>query len=74
MGVSLIVPLTASLPVHEPLAVQEVALVEDQVRVADLPSTMEAGAAAIMTVGAAAAVTVTLTGDEVEPVLAASPL
>jgi len=67
------VPLTALLPVHEPLAVHAVALVEDQVRVAVLPSTIEAGAAAIVTVGVGAAVTVTTAALDVEPESAESP-
>jgi hypothetical protein len=37
------VPLVALLPLQPPDAVQEVALVEDQVRVADPPDAMEAG-------------------------------
>jgi len=55
--VTVAVPLTALLPVHEPLAVHAVAFVEDHVRLAVLPSTIEVGATAIATVGAGTAVT-----------------
>lgn len=61
VGVTLWVPLVALLPVQPPLAVQEVALVEDQVRVALWPETMLVGEAEKETVGAAAlTLTVTL--------------
>ena len=74
LGVTLCVPLTASLPVQPFVAVQALALVEDQVRVALLPRTMLVGATLIVTVGAGGAVTVTLAAVDVEAVLAASPL
>jgi hypothetical protein len=45
------VPLVALLPLQPPEAVQEVALVEDQVRVADPPDAMEAGLTLRFTVG-----------------------
>lgn len=45
------VPLVASLPLHDPLAVHEVALAEDHVSVVVAPSAMLAGFAAIVTVG-----------------------
>ena len=48
-------PLIASVPVQAPLAVQEVALLEDQVSVAHCPSVILVGAAVIVTVGEAAA-------------------
>ena len=73
MGVTVAVPLTTSLPVHEPLALHAVAFVEDQVRVAVLPSTIEWGATPIVAVGAGAAVTVTAAALDVEPELAESP-
>jgi hypothetical protein len=45
-------PLVASLPVHPPEAVQEVAFVVDQLNVELPPLTMELGLAARLTVGA----------------------
>jgi hypothetical protein len=53
-GATLNLPLTASAPFHPPLAVQPVALVDDQVMVALLPWVMELGDIAIVTVGAGA--------------------
>ncbi len=67
-------PLTASLPVQPFDAVQAVAFVEDQVKVALLPNTMLVGATLIVTVGVGGAVTVTLAAVEVDAELAASPL
>lgn len=63
-------PLVASVPVQPPLAVQEVALVLDHVRVELLPDAMVVGLADRVTVGAGTAVTVTvaLAGDVVPPV------
>ena len=58
VGVSVAVPLVGSVPLHAPLAVQAVALVEDQVSVALPPSVMVAGSTARVTVGAGAALTV----------------
>jgi hypothetical protein len=46
-------PLTDLAPDHPPDAVQEVALVADQVRVEDPPLVTELGLAARLTVGAA---------------------
>ena len=54
VGVTLNVPLVASAPLHEPLAVHEVALVDDQVTVAVWPTVIELGATAMATVGAGA--------------------
>lgn len=55
------VPLTARLPLQPPLAVQEVALVADQLSVDALPEVIDDGLALMLTVGAAAeAVTVAL--------------
>ena len=56
-------PLVASAPLQAPLAVQAVALVEDQVSVLLLPSSRLAGSAAMVTVGGgvAGAVTVSTT-------------
>ena len=51
LGVTLKVPLVASVPLHAPLAVQEVALVDDQVSVALWPTVIEVGDTAIVTVG-----------------------
>lgn len=45
-------PLTAFVPDHAPLAVQEVAFSEDQVSVVVSPATIVVGAALIVTVGA----------------------
>ncbi len=68
LGVTLWVPLPASLPVQPFDAVQAVAFVEDQVSVALLPSTMLVGATAIVTVGAGgAAITLTLAVALPEP-------
>jgi hypothetical protein len=50
-GVSAAVPLVASLPLHDPLAVQLVALVEDQVSVELAPRIMLVGLAVSVTVG-----------------------
>jgi len=47
-------PLVASLPDHPPEALQEVALVEDQLKVALLPFVTVLGAALKVTVGAGA--------------------
>lgn len=52
------VPLVASAPLHVPLAVQDVALVEDQITVALWPMVIEVGDTAIVTVGSAGALTV----------------
>jgi hypothetical protein len=49
--VTLKVPLVASVPVHEPLAVQVVALVDDHVTVALWPVVIEVGATVMVTVG-----------------------
>ena len=46
------VPLGCSAPLHPPVAVQVVALVEVHVRVADLPLAIELGAALTDAVGA----------------------
>ncbi len=47
-------PDVASLPVHAPLAVQAVALVDDQLSVALLPRVIDVGETASVTVGAGA--------------------
>lgn len=70
---TLIVPLTASLPVQALEAVQEVALALDHVSVALWPEVIPAGATPMVTVGAPAAVTVTLVAVEVEEPFAESP-
>jgi hypothetical protein len=46
------VPLVASFPVHPPLAVQLLAFMVDQVKVALCPSVMVVGATVNVTVGA----------------------
>jgi hypothetical protein len=62
VGLTLFVPLVASVPVQPPVAVQEVALVLDQVRVELPPEVMEIGLADRVTVGVGATgVTVTVT-------------
>jgi hypothetical protein len=53
-------PLTALLPAHAPEAVQEVALVDDQVTVELPPLVMVLGLALIMTVAVGFALTVTV--------------
>jgi hypothetical protein len=58
LGLTLKVPLVASAPLHAPLAVQDVALVEDQVTVALWPTVIEVGDTAIVTAGSGGAVTV----------------
>jgi hypothetical protein len=67
VGLTLFVPLVASAPVQPPLAVQEVALVLDQVRVELAPDAMVVGLADRVTVGAGATVTVALAGELVPP-------
>ena len=52
VGFSLSVPLVACVPLQAPLAVQEVALVDDHVKVALCPAPMVVGATAMVTVGA----------------------
>jgi hypothetical protein len=56
----LALPLTASLPDQPPLAVQLVALVEDQLSMADEPLLMLVGLALRLTVGLATVAAVTL--------------
>jgi hypothetical protein len=51
VGLSLSVPLVACVPVQAPLAVQEVAFVEDHVNVACSPTVMVVGATERVTVG-----------------------
>ena len=53
-------PLVASAPLHAPLAVHDVALVDDQVRVALDPRIIGLGETEIVTVGAAGALTVSV--------------
>ena len=65
------VPASAALPVHAPLAVQEVASVEDHVRVVEPPLVKVVGVALKVTVGAegVTAVTVMVTLWFVEPLV-----
>ena len=56
----LYVPLTASVPLHAPEAVHEVALVEDQLKVEPLPLATLVGLALIETLGGGLAATVTV--------------
>jgi hypothetical protein len=60
VGLTLFVPLVVSVPVHPPLAVQDVALVLDQVNVELAPDAIVVGLAESVAVGAAAAVMVTV--------------
>ena len=53
-GATLEVPLVACVPLQAPLAVQEVAFVEDHVSVALSPTVIEVGLIARVTVGTAA--------------------
>lgn len=53
VGVSLCEPLVACVPVQAPLAVQEVALVDDQFNVALWPTAIAVGLTERVTVGAA---------------------
>jgi hypothetical protein len=52
LGVTVAVPLVAFVPLHAPLAVQEVAFVLDHVRVDDCPSVIDVGLSETVTVGA----------------------
>jgi hypothetical protein len=54
-GVSVALPLLACVPLHAPLAVHEVAFVDDHVSVALPPTLMVVGAIDTVTVGAAGA-------------------
>jgi hypothetical protein len=67
VGLTLCVPLMASVPVQPPPAVQEVAFVLDQVRVELLPEAIVVGLAVSVAVGADAIVTLALTGAVVPP-------
>jgi hypothetical protein len=58
VGVSLAVPDTGSVPLQAPLAVQALALVDDQVSAAAAPTVTEVGLTVMVTVGAGAAATV----------------
>jgi hypothetical protein len=66
-GPVLWVPLAASVPLHPPEAVQEVALVEFQVRTEALPEATAVGAAESVAVGAAIRATVAVAGAETPP-------
>ena len=63
------VPETAFVPVHPPLAVHEVALVEDQVRVEELPCVIEAGLADSVMVGIGAILVKKSSADQPSGVL-----
>jgi hypothetical protein len=63
VGVCTALPLVACVPVQPPEAVQDVALVLDQVSVLVAPAVIAVGVAAKVTVGATAAVTVTEVDD-----------
>jgi hypothetical protein len=52
VGFTVSVPLVPLVPVQAPLAVHDVAFVEDQVRVDDPPEVTDVGDAEIVTVGA----------------------
>ncbi|MDP8986538.1 MAG: hypothetical protein M3N97_16150 [Pseudomonadota bacterium] len=49
VGVTVCVPLAARLPLHPPLAVQLVPLLEDQVTVADCPNVILLGLTVTLT-------------------------
>jgi hypothetical protein len=57
-GLTVWLPLSCSLPLQAPLAVQDVAPADDQLKVALLPRMMLAGLTVRFTVGAAGALTV----------------
>jgi hypothetical protein len=67
VGLTLSVPLVASVPVQPPLAVQEVAFVLDQVNIELAPDAMVVGFADRVAVGIGAIVTVALAGALVPP-------
>jgi hypothetical protein len=67
LGVTLKVPLAASLPLHAPLAVHDVVLADDQFKVALLPEATLDGLAERLTVGAAVSVIVNATVLVTEP-------
>ena len=67
VGATLCVPLTALVPVQPPEAVHAVALVLLQVSVEDAPDVIDRGDADKVTVGAGAAVTVTVVCCEADP-------
>ena len=67
-GETLSVPLVASAPLQPPLAVQELALVLDQVSIEEPPEAIEVGLAERVAVGAGSTVTVALAGALVPPV------
>jgi hypothetical protein len=67
VGLTLFVPLVVSVPVHPPLAVQDVALVLDQVNIELAPDAIVVGLAVSVTVGVGATVTVALAGVLVPP-------
>jgi hypothetical protein len=54
-------PLVERGPLHPPLAVQDVALLDDQVSVELSPPAIDSGSAASVSVGAGGAVTLTVT-------------
>lgn len=60
VGVSVAVPLVASVPLQAPLAVHDVALVDDQMSVAPKPRVMPDGESEIVTVGADGVFTVSV--------------
>lgn len=63
----LAVPDRASLPLHEPLAVQAVELVDFQVIVADWPGWIEVGLTVRVTVGEGGVPTITVAEAEALP-------
>ena len=66
-GETLSVPLVASAPLQPPLAVQELALVLDQVSIEEPPEAIVVGLAERVAVGAGRTVTVALADALVEP-------
>jgi hypothetical protein len=67
VGLTLFVPLMASVPVQPPLAVQEVAFVLDHVNIELLPDAIVVGFADRVTVGIGATITVALAGADAPP-------
>jgi hypothetical protein len=66
LGVTVWLPLEPCVPVHAPLALHEVAFVDDHCRVAFAPATTDVGLTEIVTVGAGVGVGVGA-GDEEPP-------
>ena len=66
-GLTVWLPEVALLPLQAPLAVHDVVLLEDQLRVLMPPLAIDAGLALRLTLGAVALVTVTVVDPEALP-------